>query len=111
MRYLAILAIMILVSCGSGEPRIVEAPGGGYNPPSGGGQIPGGNNGKASFREARQVISQYCESCHANSPWLRDEQSLRRSSVLGRTRNNSMPPQNSPIKMPNAARQRLISFF
>jgi len=101
-----------LLSCGTDpEPRIIEIP---PDPPANPdpGTPPGnGGGGSTSFGEARQIIGQYCEGCHANSPWLKDDASLRSSSVKARTRNKSMPPNSAPRRMPDEARLQLLKFF
>ena len=104
-----VLVLIFINGCGT-ETKVIEVP---SEPGPGGntGGNAGGNTGKTTFPEARQLIGEYCEGCHANSPWLRNEASLRRSSVLSRTKNGSMPPANSSVKMGNAARQKLINFF
>ena len=111
---LILISLMVFVGCGSDEPRYVQQPGnsnggGGVQPPNGGGGQQG--PGTTSFREARQIMGQYCESCHANSPWLQDGTSLKNSSVKARTENRSMPPQSSSVNMPQVARTKLINFF
>lgn len=112
MKCLLTIAIIIsFISCGTGETKVVRVPA--DDPPAQQPRPPrpGGGGGKTSYAEARQLIGKYCESCHANSPWLRDERSLKASGVKGRTQNNSMPPNNGPVKMGNADRQKLINFF
>jgi len=105
-----ILIIAMLMGCGSGETKVVRVPSDppAEQPPP---PVPPPRGGKTSFNEARQIIGTYCESCHTNSPWLRDPASLKASGARARTQNNSMPPNNSPVKMGNAARQRLLNFF
>tara|TARA_R110000803_G_scaffold32247_2_gene71228 strand:+ start:752 stop:1072 length:321 start_codon:yes stop_codon:yes gene_type:complete len=102
-----IMLMMFFFGCGA-EPRYVRVPAE-EPPPSA--QPPGGSTGKTSFAEARQLVGKYCEACHANSPWLRDARSLKASSSKARIQNNSMPPNNSPVKMGNAARKKLLDFF
>ena len=111
MKKLFILVVLAISSCGTDEVKVVEVP---ANPDPGPVPAPGpggSNGGSTSFSEARQIIGTYCESCHANSPWLKDADSLRASSVKGRTKNNSMPPQNAPRKIGEAARIELLKFF
>jgi uncharacterized membrane protein len=98
---------LIILSCGSGETKYVQAPG-----QAPGGQVPGGQTpgGKTSFADAQTIMSSYCTACHANSPWVQSERGLRSSSVKGRVANRSMPPLNGP-QMPEEARQRLLNFF
>jgi hypothetical protein len=108
---LILISLMVFVGCGSEEPRYIQQPGGGVQAPNGGGGGGQQGPGTTSFREARQIMGQYCESCHANSPWLQDGTSLKNSSVKARTENRSMPPQSSSVNMPQAARTKLINFF
>ena len=111
MKTLIIASFFVfLFSCGSGETKVVRVPADDppAQPPRPPQPAPGG---KTTFAEARQLIGIYCESCHANSPWLRDSASLKGSAAKARTQNNSMPPNNSPVKMGNADRQKLLNFF
>jgi len=101
-----IMLIAFSFSCGA-EPKYVRVPA--EEPPAQ--QPPGSSTGKTSFSEARQIIGKYCERCHANSPWLNDAKSLRASSSRARTQNKSMPPNNSPVRMGDADRARLLNFF
>ena len=102
--------LLYACGCGSGETKIVKVPAD-ENPSTTPPPAPPPTTGKTSFTRARTIIGQYCEACHANSPWLQDENSLRASSVLARTQNNSMPPNSSSITMGSGVRQELINFF
>ena len=107
-----ISVLFLLIACGGGETKVVRVP---ADDPPAQPQPPQPpippQGGKTTYPQARQIIGKYCEGCHANSPWLRDESSLKASGVKGRTQNNSMPPNNGPVKMGNADRQKLIDFF
>jgi len=104
------LAMILIAGCGGGERQVYQNEGG-TTPPGNSGGNAGGSNGKASFSEAREIMGQYCESCHANAPWLDSDRALRNSSVRPRTANKSMPPLSAPRRMPDTDRARLLSFF
>jgi hypothetical protein len=108
-------ALIFLIGCGGGT-EIVEVPpsnGGSGNVNRSPSPIPspggGGSGGGVSFNEARAIMGEFCERCHANAPWLQSETALRNSGVKNRTSNKSMPPNQN--EMPDAARNRLLEFF
>ena len=96
----------LLIGCGT--DRVEQQP---NPPPPNPGNGGGGGSNKTSYAEIQQLHQQYCISCHANSAFTRDEQSLRSSSAQQRVQNGSMPPPNARNKMGGAAREKYLNFF
>jgi len=103
-----IFAFLFFLGCGGETTRTeyVPIPGGG----STGGNTGGGNqNGKPSYQETQALLITHCQSCHANSNFLKSERQLRASSTLNRVRSRSMPPNGGSLG--DIDRRRIISFF
>ena len=102
---------MFLGSCGP-LVEVRETPSGGGGG-GGGGDVkpPPPPNQNIGFDEAVDIMDDYCGACHASSPWMQSESSLKRSSVAVRVSNKTMPPGLSDLKMPEAERAKLMTYF
>ena len=100
-----LLCIVILQSCGSDKPEEAAAPA-----PSGPVvDIPAGD--KISYQQMQTHIVGYCQSCHANDPFVKSEAQLRSSAAKLRLSNKTMPPSFAPKKLPDNIRTQMIGFF
>ena len=88
MKYIAILFLSILFSCGM-EPReetIIERPTGGRTP---GGVTSGG--GVDPDRQALGFLQENCAGCHPTSNYLKSKRQFCNSQALNRVKGSSMP--------------------
>lgn len=103
-----ILIAFLLIGCGADqttETPVVVPPSGGDN--GGGG---GSGDGRTTFARVQEIHKQYCVQCHANSRFIKDEDSLKASSSKTRVQNGNMPPPNS-TPMPPAVKEEYLNFF
>ena len=110
--WFSLLLLMLLGSCG---PLVNVNKGGGGNPPAAPPAAPPANPipdkpVKISFQEVSELLDTYCGACHANSPWLESESSLKRSSVKNRLANKTKPPGSADRKLPEEERALLLKY-
>jgi len=101
-----LLLLMFPLSCGP----LVEVQGTGGTTPPVVEPPPPPSTGAIGFTEAVGILNNYCSECHANSPWMDTELSLKRSSVKVRVSNKTMPPGLSETKLPEKDRILLLTY-
>lgn len=108
-----IVFFLVVVSCGDGQPVVVEkeVPVENPNRPGGGGQ-PGQQPGPGkpiSYAQMQGLLNANCAQCHAAADFMGSEAVLRRSRVLSELKTKNMPPNRGALS--DGDRSLMINFF